>query len=87
MISLFYFSSTEFHFLFFSVSQMAADVCENINVEFSVNINILLTDKYSISILHLAKCLIAIMLTPFLKVYSTKETYTLNLKTTTCELA
>ena len=49
---------------------MAADVCENINVEFSVNINILLTDKYSITI--------AIMLTP--KVYSTKETYTLNLK-------
>ena len=46
---------------------MAADVCENINVEFSVNINILLTDKYSISILHLAKCLIAIMLTPFFK--------------------
>ena len=59
MISLFYFSSTEFHFLFFSVSQMAADVCENINVEFSVNINILLTDKYSISILHLAKCLMS----------------------------
>mgnify|MGYP006062334561 CR=1 FL=1 len=67
-------------FYFFSVSQMAADVCENINVEFSLNINILLTDKYSIFILHLAKCLIAIMLTPFLKVYSTKETYTLNLK-------
>jgi hypothetical protein len=61
---------------------MAADVFININVEFSVNIQyILLTDKYSISILHLAKCLIAIMLTLFFKgIYSTKETYTLNLK-------
>ena len=88
MISLFNFSSPEFHFLFyfFSVSQMAADVFENINLEFSANINILLTDKYSISILHLTKCLIAIMLTPFLKVYSTKETY-LKPKKESCEVA
>ena len=66
---------------------MAADVFENINVEFSVNLNILLTGKYSIFILDLAKCLIAIMLTLFLKVYSTKETYTLNFKKKACELA
>ena len=65
---------------------MAADVFENKNVEFSVNLNIL-TGKYSIFILDLAKCLIAIMLTLFLKVYSTKETYTLNFKKKSCELA
>ena len=59
---------------------MAADVFENINSEFFVNLNILLTGKYSIFILDLAKCLIAIMLTLFLKVYSTKVTYTLNFK-------
>ena len=53
--------------IFFSVSQMAADVFENINSEFFVNLNILLTGKYSIFILDLAKCLIAIMLTPFFK--------------------
>ena len=66
MISLFYLSSTDFFFLFFSVSQMAADVIEIINVELSVNINILMANKYAISILHLTKRLIATMLTPFI---------------------
>jgi len=52
MISLFYLSSTDFFFLFFSVSQMAADVSEIMNVELSVNINILMTKKYPIIMLQ-----------------------------------
>ena len=60
--------------------------CENIYVKFSQNINLLSTDKCSISVLHLTKWLKAIILTPFLNVYSSIGKYTLALKVF-CELA
>ena len=52
MISLFYFSSRDFHLHFFLCHRWQQMFCEKINVEFSVNINTLLTYKYPISILH-----------------------------------
>ena len=66
---------------------MAAHVCEIINVELYENINILITNKYPISILHLTKGLIIILLTQIFKVYSATAKYTLTLKNVLCELA
>ena len=55
MISSFYFSLSDLHLQFFLCHRWQQMFCENIYVKFSQNINLLLTDKYSISVLQLTK--------------------------------
>ena len=60
---------------------MAAYVCKSKNVESSLDVNNIFSNKYTVGMFDLTKLLIAMVLTYFLNIWSTavEYTYSLNL--------